>query len=84
MKRKLAAALLALGAALPAQAADKVKVTYPTLTTSFIFFFTAIDKGFYAVTGRVPDSWRKTPSAAPPAVRARLEAERDERAKIVN
>jgi ABC-type nitrate/sulfonate/bicarbonate transport system substrate-binding protein len=50
--RKLAAcALLALGAVLPAAAADKVKVTYPTLTTSFIFFFTAIDKGFYAEEG---------------------------------
>src|SRR5215467_14076980 len=48
MRRKIAAALLALGTVLPAQAADKVKVTYPTLTTSFIFFFAAIDKGFYA------------------------------------
>ena len=51
MKRKLAAALLALGTTIPAQAADKVKVTYPTLTTSFIFFFAAIDKGYYAEEG---------------------------------
>src|SRR5262249_18676060 len=31
----------------PAQAADKVKVTYPTLTSSYIFFFSAISKGYY-------------------------------------
>ena len=51
MRRKIAAALLALGTAVPAQAADKVKVTYPTLTTSFIFFFAAIDKGYYTEEG---------------------------------
>jgi ABC-type nitrate/sulfonate/bicarbonate transport system substrate-binding protein len=50
--RKLAtAALLAIGGLCPANAADKVKVTYPTLTTSYIFFFTALDKGFYAEEG---------------------------------
>jgi ABC-type nitrate/sulfonate/bicarbonate transport system substrate-binding protein len=32
---------------LPANAADKVKVTYPTLTSSYIFFFSAISKGYY-------------------------------------
>jgi ABC-type nitrate/sulfonate/bicarbonate transport system substrate-binding protein len=32
---------------LPAHAADKVKVTYPTLTSSYIFFFSAISKGYY-------------------------------------
>jgi NitT/TauT family transport system substrate-binding protein len=44
-------ALLALGATASADAADKVKVTYPTLTTSFIFFFAAIDRGYYAEDG---------------------------------
>jgi NitT/TauT family transport system substrate-binding protein len=34
-----------------AQAADKVRVSYPTLTSSYIFFFTAIDKGFYKEEG---------------------------------
>src|SRR5262249_2447215 len=50
MGAALAAALLA-GLALPAQAADKVRVSYPTLTSSYIFFFTAIDKGFYKEEG---------------------------------
>lgn len=35
----------------PGYGAEKVKVTYPTLTASFIFFFTAIDKGFYKEEG---------------------------------
>ena len=47
----LAMGLIALGASLPAHAADKIKVTYPTLTTSFIFFFAAIDKGYYTEEG---------------------------------
>ncbi|HEY2231538.1 MAG TPA: ABC transporter substrate-binding protein [Xanthobacteraceae bacterium] len=54
MKRflQLASSLLAgiVAAAcigLPAPAADKVKVTYPTLTSSYIFFFSAISKGYY-------------------------------------
>jgi NitT/TauT family transport system substrate-binding protein len=38
-----------LGAA--AHAADKVKVTYPTLTSSYIFFFSAISKGYYKDEG---------------------------------
>ena len=50
MTSALAAALL-VGLALPAQAADKVRVSYPTLTSSYIFFFTAIDKGFYKEEG---------------------------------
>jgi NitT/TauT family transport system substrate-binding protein len=36
---------------LPAHAADKVKVTYPTLTSSYIFFFSAISKGYYKDEG---------------------------------
>jgi len=35
----------------PSHGAEKVKVTYPTKTASFIFFFTAIDKGFYKKEG---------------------------------
>jgi len=46
----LAAVALLLGN-LPAHAADKVRVSYPTLTSSYIFFFTAIDKGFYKEEG---------------------------------
>ena len=47
-------ALLALAAALigpPAHAADKVKVSYPTPTSSYIFFFGAIQKGYYKDEG---------------------------------
>ena len=32
---------------IPAHAADKVKVSYPTMTSSYIFFFSAIAKGYY-------------------------------------
>ncbi len=44
--------ILAAGAAFAlscasAPAADRVKVTYPTLSMSYIFFFAAIDKGYY-------------------------------------
>jgi NitT/TauT family transport system substrate-binding protein len=47
-KRLSAALIFAAGwLVLPAQAADKVKVTYPTLTSSYIFFFSAISKGYY-------------------------------------
>ena len=67
--RKLtAAALLAFGALCPAQAADKVKVTYPTLTTSYIFFFTAIDKGFYAEEGLDLDAVEAGGGIATPAL----------------
>src|SRR6202158_1884065 len=51
----IASAVLAISAAislgLPAHAADKVKVSYPTLTTSYIFFFSAISKGYYKDEG---------------------------------
>jgi ABC-type nitrate/sulfonate/bicarbonate transport system substrate-binding protein len=47
----VASRLLVLAAAtlpcLPAHAADKVKVSYPTMTSSYIFFFSAIQKGYY-------------------------------------
>src|SRR6202011_5840929 len=36
---------------LPARAADKVKVSYPTMTSSYIFFFSAIQKGYYKDEG---------------------------------
>ena len=32
---------------IPAHPADKVKVSYPTMTSSYIFFFSAISKGYY-------------------------------------
>src|SRR5260221_12435122 len=57
MKRRLrfvAPSLVGIVAALiclPAQAADKVKVSYPTLTSSYIFFFSAISKGYYKDEG---------------------------------
>ncbi len=47
----LGAMLVAIFCCGPSHAAEKVKVTYPTLTASFIFFFTAIDKGFYKEEG---------------------------------
>jgi NitT/TauT family transport system substrate-binding protein len=44
----MAAALVAVaGFASGAQAADHVKVSYPNLNGSYIYFFTAIDKGYY-------------------------------------
>jgi NitT/TauT family transport system substrate-binding protein len=53
--RFVAPSLVAIAATaliwLPAQAADKVKVTYPTLTSSYIFFFSAISKGYYTDEG---------------------------------
>jgi len=46
--RLAVASIFAIGLlCLPAHAADKVKVTYPTLTSSYIFFFSAISKGYY-------------------------------------
>jgi NitT/TauT family transport system substrate-binding protein len=38
---------MAMLLAVPAHAADKVKVSYPTMTSSYIFFFSAIAKGYY-------------------------------------
>jgi ABC-type nitrate/sulfonate/bicarbonate transport system substrate-binding protein len=53
--RFVAPSLVAIAATaliwLPAHAADKVKVTYPTLTSSYIFFFSAISKGYYKDEG---------------------------------
>jgi NitT/TauT family transport system substrate-binding protein len=45
--RFVALSLLAVLVSLPAHAADKVKVSYPTMTSSYIFFFSAIAKGYY-------------------------------------
>src|ERR1700687_795561 len=51
----IASAVLAIVLAtlltLPAHAADKVKVSYPTLTSSYIFFFSAISKVYYKDEG---------------------------------
>ena len=46
-------ALIAAAAftSLQAHAADKVKVSYPTMTSSYIFFFSAIAKGYYKDEG---------------------------------
>jgi ABC-type nitrate/sulfonate/bicarbonate transport system substrate-binding protein len=53
--RFVAPSLVAIAATaliwLPAHAADMVKVTYPTLTSSYIFFFSAISKGYYTDEG---------------------------------
>jgi ABC-type nitrate/sulfonate/bicarbonate transport system substrate-binding protein len=86
MKRYLrftASSLAGMAAAvllcLPAHAADKVKVSYPTMTSSYIFFFSAIQKGYYKDEGLDLDvveaagGWRRrrwcraTCSSAPPA-----------------
>jgi ABC-type nitrate/sulfonate/bicarbonate transport system substrate-binding protein len=40
-------AALAMPLGMPAYAADKIKVSYPTMTSSYIFFFSAIAKGYY-------------------------------------
>jgi ABC-type nitrate/sulfonate/bicarbonate transport system substrate-binding protein len=45
------AIVAAMSVSLPAHAADKVKVSYPTLTSSYIFFFSAITKGYYKDEG---------------------------------
>ncbi len=44
------AALIALPAIAPARA-EHIKVTYPNLNGSYIYFFTAIDKGYYKDEG---------------------------------
>jgi NitT/TauT family transport system substrate-binding protein len=44
------AVIVALAATAPAKA-EHVKVTYPNLNGSYIYFFTAIDKGFYKDEG---------------------------------
>src|SRR4051812_1636704 len=52
----------------PASAADKVRVSYPTLTSSYIFFFTAIDKGFYKEEGIDLDITEAAGGVATPAL----------------
>jgi len=48
----IAAALLVIAvSAAPARAADHVKVSYPNLNGSYIYFFTAIQKGYYKDEG---------------------------------
>src|ERR1019366_1004240 len=59
-----AAALIGL----PAHAADKVKVTYPTLTSSYIFFFSAISKGYYKDEGLDLDVIESAGGVATPAL----------------
>jgi len=53
---------------LPAHAADKVKVTYPTLTSSYIFFFSAISKGYYKDEGLDLDVIEAAGGVATPAL----------------
>jgi NitT/TauT family transport system substrate-binding protein len=67
---RLSAALIfaAAGFALPAYAADKVKVTYPTLTSSYIFFFSAISKGYYKDEGLDLDVIESAGGVATPAL----------------
>jgi NitT/TauT family transport system substrate-binding protein len=52
----------------PAHAADKVKVTYPTLTSSYIFFFSAISKGYYKEEGLDLDVVESAGGVATPAL----------------
>jgi ABC-type nitrate/sulfonate/bicarbonate transport system substrate-binding protein len=70
--RVLTAILLTVVAAalqnLPAHAADKVKVTYPTLTSSYIFFFSAISKGYYKDEGLDLDVIESAGGVATPAL----------------
>ena len=53
---------------LPAHAADKVKVSYPTLTSSYIFFFSAIQKGYYKDEGLDLDVIEAAGGVATPAL----------------
>src|SRR6266851_6221483 len=69
--RLTASSLLALAAALlclPAHAADKVKVSYPTMTSSYIFFFSAISKGYYKDEGLDLDVIEAAGGVATPAL----------------
>ncbi len=52
----------------PAEAAEKIKVTYPTLTSSFIFFFSALSKGYYAEEGIEPEVVEAAGGVATPAL----------------
>src|SRR5258708_28024777 len=53
---------------LPAHAADKVKVSYPTMTSSYIFFFSAISKGYYKDEGLDLDVIEAAGGVATPAL----------------
>jgi NitT/TauT family transport system substrate-binding protein len=53
---------------LPAHAADKVKVSYPTMTSSYIFFFSAIAKGYYKDEGLDLDVIEAAGGVATPAL----------------
>jgi NitT/TauT family transport system substrate-binding protein len=64
----LAAIATAALICLPAHAADKVKVTYPTLTSSYIFFFSAIAKGYYKDEGLDLDVVEAAGGVATPAL----------------
>ena len=70
--RFVAASLAGMAAAaligLPAYAADKVKVSYPTLTSSYIFFFSAIQKGYYKDEGLDLDVIEAAGGVATPAL----------------
>ncbi|HEY6257636.1 MAG TPA: ABC transporter substrate-binding protein [Xanthobacteraceae bacterium] len=54
--------------ALPAHAADRVKVSYPTMTSSYIFFFSAIAKGYYKDEGLDLDVIEAAGGVATPAL----------------
>jgi ABC-type nitrate/sulfonate/bicarbonate transport system substrate-binding protein len=64
----VASALLAISIGLPAYAADKVKVSYPTMTSSYIFFFSAITKGYYKDEGLDLDVIEAAGGVATPAL----------------
>ena len=49
--RLMVTALVAFAFAGPASASDQVKVSYPNLNGSFIYFFTAVQKGYYKDSG---------------------------------
>jgi NitT/TauT family transport system substrate-binding protein len=51
-----------------AHAADKVKVSYPTMTSSYIFFFSAIQKGYYKDEGLDLDVVEAAGGVATPAL----------------
>ena len=63
-------ALIAAAAftSLQAHAADKVKVSYPTMTSSYIFFFSAIAKGYYKEEGLDLDVVEAAGGVATPAL----------------
>ena len=69
LSRVAGAALLLAGALLAAPAgAESVKVSYPDLTGSLLFLFTAVDKGYYAAEGIEPDLVEAGGGVATPAL----------------